>query len=373
MRIGIDVGPLTRAKTGVGQYTHALLHQLLRLGGDMEFLGLSSGLGAMDAAALEGLARHRHLRVPTRALYQTWSLLGWPQADRLLGGVDLYHATNYFLPPVAKARRVVTIYDLAFLRVPELCSPKIVGPFSRGVQRFAREADAVLVCSEATRRDVVELLGVPEDNVAVAYGAVDDDFAPVPRATAAQALAERYGLDTPFLLFVSTIEPRKNVLGLLRAFARVAKEFPHPLVLVGGTGWNSEGVDALIAELGLEQRVRRMGYLPDRKDLPLFYSAADAFVFPSFYEGFGLPVLEAMTCGCPVITSELTSLPEVAGDAALYADPHDPESIAAAIRTVLNDEARRATLAAQGRIQAGRFSWESCARVTLDAYRRLAE
>ncbi len=372
MRVGIDVSPLTLARTGVGQYTHALLRQLLRLGDGTEFRGLSSGLGAMDAAALEGLAAHRHVRVPTRALYQAWSCLRWPKADRLIGGVDVYHATNYFLPPTSTARRVVTIYDLAFLRVPALCSPKIVGPFSRGVRRFAREADAILVCSEATRRDVVELLEVPEQKTAVAHGAVDEDFVPVPRDEAARILAGRYGIETPFLLFVSTIEPRKNVPGLLRAFARVSDEFPHQLVLIGGTGWNSEDVDPLIAELGIASRVRRMGYLPNRRDLPLFYSAADCFVFPSFYEGFGLPVLEAMTCGCPVVTSKRSSLPEVAGDAAAYADPEDVESIAGAVRAVLADASRRDAMRVQGLSQAQRFSWEHCARVTMEMYRRLA-
>lgn len=372
MRIGFDVSPLTRVRSGVGNYTYSLLKHLLRMGTDNAFLGFSSGLGEIELRGLEALAGHRHVRVPTRVLYRIWSIAGRPRVDALLGGVDVYHATNYFLPPVMSAKRVVTFYDLSFLSVPELCSPKIVGPFSKGVRRFAHEADAILCCSEASKRDIVEKLGAGPVKVSVAYGAVDEDFVPMSRESAERFLAERYGLRPPFVLFVSTLEPRKNVAGLLAAFARTTREVPHALVFVGGMGWNMQGIPALIEELGLEQRVRLVGYVAERGDLPAFYSAADAFVFPSFYEGFGLPVLEAMKCGCPVISSDRTSLPEVGGEAVVYVNPEDVEDIAKALRRVLSDARLREELRGKGLSQARKFSWAECARVTMDVYRRLA-
>ncbi len=372
MRIGIEVSPLTRARTGVGNYTHFLLKAMLAENTGMAFHGFSSGMGEIWLEGLEGLEGHRHVPLPTRALYQCWSAFGRPRVDRLLGGVDLYHATNYFLPPVASARRVVTFYDLTFIKHPEWCSPKIVGPFANNVRRFAREADAILTCSEATKRDVVELLGVVPEKITVAYGAVDEGFTPILREAVEERVAAKLGLPTPYLLFVSTLEPRKNIEGLLRAFARIKQEIPHTLVLAGAPGWNMGDLGARIQSLGLESRVRRMGYVADRADLPALYAAADAFVFPSFYEGFGLPVLEAMTCGCPVIVSNRASLPEVAGDAARYVDPDSMEDIAQAIREVAQGPELRASMRERGLAQARKFSWKACAEATLDVYRRVA-
>lgn len=372
MRIGIEVSPLTRARTGVGNYTYFLLKALLAEDTGRTFHGFSSGRQEICLEGLEGVRSHRHVPLPTRALYQCWSTFGRPRVDRLLGGVDLYHATNYFLPPVASARRVVTFYDLAFLKHPEWCSPKIVGPFANNVRHFAREADALLVCSEATKRDVVELLGVVPEKITVAYGAVDEGFTPMSREAAEERVAQKLRLTLPYLLFVSTLEPRKNIEGLLRAFARIKQEIPHTLVLAGAPGWNMGHLDARIQSLGLESRVRRMGYVADRADLPTLYAAADAFVFPSFYEGFGLPVLEAMTCGCPVIVSNRASLPEVAGDAARYVDPDNMEDIAQAMREVLQEPELRASMRERGVAQARKFSWNACAEATLDVYRRVA-
>lgn len=373
MRVGIDVSALTMRPTGVGTYIREILRESRRLAGaDISFHGLSSGLGEMDRAALAALAAHRHLKVPTRALYKIWNGLGIPKADTLVGGADVYHATNFFLPPVKHARRILTVYDLTFLRHPEWCSPKIVGPFSRSIGAHVHAADAVLTCSEASKRDIVALLDCAPGKVTVAYGAADAIFAPRERAVAEWRVQERQGIEGPYILFLSTVEPRKNVDGLLAAFSRLLDTVPHTLVLVGAEGWNQEPVADMIQRHGVAGRVRHVGYVRDRDDLPMLYSAADAFVLPSFYEGFGIPVLEAMACGCPVVTTRRASLPEAGGDAAHYVDPEDPDNIAAGIRKVLTSPDYSDSLRDYGIRQAAQFTWARAAETVLGLYRELA-
>ena len=356
----------------MGNYCYCQLKHLLRVAGACEFVGFASGLRPLELGELAGMLAYRAVPVPTRVLYRIWSLLGGPKVDVLLGGADVYHATNYFLPPTRLARRVVTIYDLSFLTMPEHSSPKITHVFAEGVRRFAREADAVLTCSQATKSDVVRLLGVSPDRVEVAYGAVDEACVPMAREAASERVAVRFGVRRPFILFVSTLEPRKNVPALVRAFGRLAREIPHDLVLAGPKGWCADRIFGTIEELHLADRVILTGFIPERADLVSLYSAADLFAFPSFYEGFGLPVLEAMTCGCPVVTADNSSLPEVAGEAAVLVDAGDVPGIAEAMRRVLDDDALRQAMVARGFEQARRFSWEACARTTLGVYMELA-
>ena len=372
MRVGFDISPITPTRTGVGTFCYYLLKHLVEQAPDCTFAGFSSGRSRVALGPMADAVSQRRLPVPTRVLYRIWTMFGAPKVDSFLGGVDVYHATNFFLPPTRTARRVLSIYDLSFLAVPELCSPKIVGPFSKGVRRFAAEADAILACSEATKSDIVTRLEVPPDKVAVTPGAVDEGFGPMDRDAARAYVAERYGLDTPFILFVGTLEPRKNVPGLLRAFGRLAGDLPHKLVLVGPVGWNTGAIFETLESLDLGDRIVRIGYVASHGELPAFYSAADVFVFPTFYEGFGLPVLEALTCGCPVVTSENSSVPEATGGAAVYADPNESESIAAGIRQVLEDRALRESLVVRGLEHARRFSWDTCADLTLAVYRRVA-
>ncbi len=371
MRIGFDITPITATRTGVGNYCYYLLKQLVRMAPDYVFTGFSSGSARVQLDELEGAVAHRHLAVPTRLLYQLWTVLRAPNVDRLLGGVDIYHATNFFLPPTRTARRVVTIHDLAFLAVPHLCDPKSVRPFSKGMRRFAAEADAIMAYSECTKRDIVNYLRIDPEKVTVAPMAVDEDFVPVTGDDASAWVEEHYGIRQPYLLFVSTIEPRKNVAGLVRAFALLAKDIPHNLVLVGSEGWQADATLRLIDDLNLTGRVIRPGFVPHSK-LPAFYGAADAFVFPTFYEGFGLPLLEAMVCGCPVVTSNSSSIPEVTGDAAIQTNADDIEGIAGGVRKVLEDRDLRERMIARGRDHARKFSWQACAETTLEVYRRLA-
>jgi len=362
---------MTQTRTGVGSYVYYLTKHLLKLAPDEKFLGLHTGIRPPSLEALEGQLEYRWLSLPTRALYMAWNVFHAPKVDSLLDGVSVYHATNYFMPPVQSARRVVTVHDLAFYAVPELCSPKIVRPFRKAVRKVVQEADAILACSESTKHDLVNLLQTDPAKVTVALEAVDEKFSPMEPALARRVL-KRYGVEPPYLLFVSTLEPRKNVCTLLRAFAAIAKDIPHKLVLVGGVGWRAGTIFRTIDELGIADRIVRPGYVV-YEELAAFYSLADAFVFPTLYEGFGLALLEAQTCGCPVVTSNVTSVPEVVGDAAVCVDPYDVDALAGGVRRVIDDEAFRFDLAERGQARARTFSWERCAATTLDVYRRLAE
>jgi glycosyltransferase involved in cell wall biosynthesis len=371
MRIGFDITPVTATRTGVGNYCYFLLKHLIATAPDCTFLGFSSGSARVALGPLKSSVAHRRIALPTRVLYAIWNTFGAPAVDTFLGGVDVYHATNYFVPPTRTARRVVTIHDLTFVSAPELCSPKIRGVFSKQIRRFAREADAVIACSESTKSDIVRLLEIAPEKVTVVYEAVDEEIAPMDPGDAARRIEEEYGIRGPFVLFVSTLEPRKNVPVLLRAFARAARDLPHKLVLVGGVGWNAGPIFATIRELNLSDRVVHTGFVSSLGALSALYSGAAAFVFPTLYEGFGLSILEAMTCGCPVIASNSSSVPEVAGDAALLRDANDVEGIAAALRSVIDDARLRESLIARGHEQARKFSWDRCAKTTLEIYRRL--
>jgi glycosyltransferase involved in cell wall biosynthesis len=201
---------------------------------------------------------------------------------------------------------------------------------------------------------------------------VDMTFYPVEVASASERLLRQYNIATPFLLYVGTLEPRKNVVGVIKAFAKLKDEFPHALVLVGKRGWDSEAIFKTVADLKLGHRVRHVGFVLEHAGLCDFYSAADALIYPTYYEGFGLPLAEAMLCGCPVVTSNAASAPEVVGNAGLTAPPDDIGAHANHLRAILTDTALRARLRERGFEQVQKFSWATCAQATLAVYRRLA-
>ncbi|MGQ9804369.1 MAG: glycosyltransferase family 4 protein [Anaerolineae bacterium] len=375
MNICIDLSPIVHQKAGLASYTREVATQLVREEGiswsafhydRMPPASLPSPLDTLPRYVIPWGAYRWRLTTAIR------HILGL-NMDGFFKGVELFHATEHLLPRLSAIRTVFTLHDLIFLFHPETHKPLNRWFLTLMMPRFLRAADAVIAVSECTKRDAVRYYGIPEEKITVIYEGVNPRFRPANPETVA-AVRRKYGLPEHFILYVGTIEPRKNLTTLLEAFHHLAalRSGDLRLVIVGKRGWLYEGFFRRLRELGLEERVHFTGYVPD-EDLPALYSAADLFVFPSLYEGFGLPVLEAMACGTPAVCSNTSSLPEVAGNAALLVSPTDVRGLAEAMARALTDDALRATLRAKGLERAGEFSWARAARETLRVYQTVGD
>ncbi|NLT73712.1 MAG: glycosyltransferase family 4 protein [Chloroflexi bacterium] len=300
-----------------------------------------------------------------------WEQLALPLAERR-DRIDLLHAAVNVGPIAGRCPIVVTIHDLAFVRFPELFPRANRAYLQYMASRTARRSAAVIVDSASTGRDVVELLGVPESRVHVIYPGLNAGLCPAPSEERLSAFRRRQHLPDEYVLFVGTLEPRKNIATLLEAWSILVRRDPEcpPLVIAGGKGWFYEELEDRARALGLEDSVRFAGFIPD-DDLAGWYAAATLFVFPSLYEGFGFPPLEAMSQGVPVIVSDRSSLPEVVGDAGLHLPPEEPALWAESIAGLLASPERRRSMRAAGLAQAARFTWEETARRTAEVYRQV--
>ncbi|MCX7792487.1 MAG: glycosyltransferase family 4 protein [Chloroflexaceae bacterium] len=285
-------------------------------------------------------------------------------------GADLFHGVHSVVPLTCPVPSVVTVHDLAFIRFPQTFRAYNRIYLDVATRLSVRRAARILVVSEHTRREVIGLLGVAPDRVVVTPNAVREHFRP-PDPALLEAFRACKGLPERFVLYVGTLEPRKNLTTLLEAYAEVARRQATPLLVGGGKGWLYDAVFQRLEALGLREQVRFVGYL-DEEELPLWYAAATVFVFPSIYEGFGMPPLEAMACGTPVVASNTSSLPEVVGDAGLTVSPYDSAALAEAISRVLDDADLRQELRERGLRQARAFSWRVTAERTLAAYEAAA-
>jgi glycosyltransferase involved in cell wall biosynthesis len=357
---------------GISSYIYNLLRELPRAGGPYRYTAFTHEARWEPPA---GMAAAR-TRWPTQ---RPAARIAWEQAVQPLAaamrGVDLLHSLAYVLPLAWFGPTVVTILDLSFVLFPERFRPLNRLYLNLFTRLSARRADCVIAISENTKRDAVRLLGLDAGRVEVVYCGVDAAFRPQ-EPGAVVAFRARKGLPARFVLYVGTIEPRKNIIGLIDAYLVLKQRWDSALgelpklVIAGAKGWYYEEVFAKVEQAGLESEVVFAGYVP-AEDLPLWYSAADALVYPSWYEGFGLPVLEAMACGTPVVTSDRASLPEVVGAAGISLPPDQPERWALALWQLLSDEDRRRSLGADGRQRAAGFSWERTARETVAVYDRV--
>jgi glycosyltransferase involved in cell wall biosynthesis len=321
--------------------------------------------------------RDRRALLSERTLTILWHRLRLPiPVEWFTGPVDIFHSTDFVLPPVRQARTILTVHDLTFMRLPECAEMGLRAYLNKVVPLSIERADLVLADSQSTKNDLIELLDVSPDKIEVVYAGVEERFRPMEGEMALQRVKKRYGLDFPFILSLGTLEPRKNFTGLIEAYALLRGKGQGrgrrglKLVIAGSRGWLYDEIFARVEELDLEDEVIFPGFVAD-KDLPALYNLAELFVFPSLYEGFGLPPLEAMACGTPVITSDRPSLPEVVGEAGLMVEATDGEALAGAMEWVLTDENLREEIREKGLEQAEKFTWEAAAEKLLDVYRRL--
>jgi glycosyltransferase involved in cell wall biosynthesis len=366
MRIGIDARIVYYARGGIRNYVLHLLDVLPPLDADTDYYVLHSRKAQSPPLPGTNL-RPVPCWTPSHHRLERWAL--GVEVARL--GLDLLHTTDFIPPALGPRRSVITVHDLNFLHYPQFLTAESHRYYNQQIAWAVRRADHILADSHATKSDMVSLLDVPLEKVTVVHLAADPAFRPLAEADV-RRVAARYGLEPGYLLFVGTLEPRKNLPGLLQAYRLLldAEVTTSPLVLIGGKGWLYDEVFERVEVLHLQGRVRFLHDVPDA-DLPAMYNAASVLATPSFYEGFGLPALEAMACGTPVAVADRASLPEVVGEAGLLVNPDDPDGIARALARVLTDEPLRARMQELGLAQAGRFTWERAARATLAVYREV--
>jgi len=381
MRITIDISPLTRQKrTGIENYIFNLCRNLPKVDKENEYVLFGNSYGHCQSlrTAVEeiGVENYQNMtakisKVPRSVLRLTWKYAHAPSAERLVGNIDIFHAST-IMPPLKRAKLVVTIFDLAPIQFKEFFTKEAARYFTNYFKSIIPKADVVIAISNSTKNAVLEYFNIPEDRIQVTPLAANDNYKQISDSNIIRKAKVRYGINRNYILFVGTLEPRKNLRNLIKAYSILPDYLKrnYALVLCGKRGWYYEEIFRTVRELNLEGNVIFTEYVPD-KDIPLLMNGAKVFVYPSFYEGFGLPPLEAMACGTPVISSNVSSIPEVVGDAGILVNPKDVEELSDAIQRVLSNDQLRAQLSEKGLKHAGKFSWRQTAEKTVEVYNKV--
>ena len=366
MRIGVDVRLFYHRPAGISWYTIRLLKALAQVDAQNSYVLLQHRKQAKPLVEAQQFSRQT-LFTPTHHRFEQWPL----SIETGLMNLDLIHSPDFIPPMHNRIPSVITIHDLAFLLYPQFITAASARYYGQ-VEDAVKRANRIIAVSQSTKRDIIKLLGAPESKIDVIYEAAAPLYRRISREAAKEILAEAH-LELPeqFILSVGTIEPRKNLKTLIHAYHHLRQRYhvDVPLVLAGASGWLAEDVHELVTTLGLEQNVHFLGRMSNEQLLALF-NLTTVLAHPAHYEGFGLPPLEAMACGAPVVCSDAGSLPEVVADAAILAAPEDDEAWTVALHRVLSDTHLQESLRQKGRARAKAFSWEKAARETLDTYRR---
>ncbi|MDW8172563.1 MAG: glycosyltransferase family 1 protein [Anaerolineae bacterium] len=369
--LAIDYTPAYHQRAGIGRLVRELVSALARLDQETPYrlflAGVASPVLPSEFGANFSLST---TRVSPNWLARIWRVRVPLQVTALCGPVSLYHATDFVLPPLPRhIPSLLTVHDLSFVCVPEAAPARLRAYLNDVVPRSVRRATHVIADSSATKSDLVHFYNVDPDKISVLLSGIDlQRFCP---GYVEPRLLERYGLDRPYILSVGTVQPRKNYSRLVWALARLRQRgYDVLLAIAGGKGWLNDDLYATLCQSGMADFVKILGFV-EESHLPGLYRGAEVLALPSLYEGFGFPVLEAMACGTPVITSNISSLPEVAGDAALLVDPLDLDEITDALQRILDYADLRQNLIARGYLQAQKFTWSESARKLRGIYNEI--
>lgn len=375
MKIGIDYTAALKQSGGIGRYTRGLITTLAALDNENSYTLLATP----DAPHhdLETFQSYSHVSHKFYPLPERWMTIGWHRfylpipVEWFAGPVDLFHSPNFILPPTRRAKTLLTVHDLSFIRHPQGAVAALRKWLLQVVPRSLARADHVLADSESTKHDLIQLFSIKPDTITVVGAGVEERFQPVTDPAVLEAVRRRYGLspDQPFILGLGTLEPRKNFTGLIDAYSRSPVRQSHHLVIAGGKGWLYEDIFTAAGTSPVAERIHMIGFVAD-DDLPALYSLADVFAYPSHYEGFGIPVVEAMACGTPVVCADNSSLPEVAGRAALQVTATDITALAEALHRLTTDDAWRQQAIDEGFVQARKFSWPAATKRLLAVYQQ---
>ncbi len=390
MKVAIDCSLAVGERGGVGQYSYNLVHALSRMDKSNSYIAYvlvpavnyilrpgSLNAGLPDSGDFKTV--YKKIPVPYQLFRYFW-LPGMPASlkEYMLGGLDadIIHSTTFCVPRFRDKRKkvVVTIYDVSVLTHPECHTKANISHCLKGIEDAVKYAHAIIAISNHTKEDLINYFKAPPELITVTHLAAGKDYHEVKDPEALASIKRKYGLPEDYILFVGSLEPRKNVKALIRAYSRLPEDLrkDFSLVIAGGKGWKNSDIPPLVKGLKIEDNIRFAGYI-DSNDISGVYSGASLFAYPSLYEGFGLPILEAMSCGTPVITSDTSSMPEVAGDAARLIAPTNEDELADALKEVLEDKGLREEMRKKGLKQAAQFSWERCAKETLAVYRKVFE
>lgn len=363
LRVGIDIHSIGSKKGGNETYYRELVRGLETVPSHHDFILYYTNSASLPACCQSGRFTRQLVRPSPRALRIPFGFPWRMRKDKL----DVFHA-QYIVPPFPSCKTVVSIFDLAHERYPDFFHP-LEGCALRTLVRWsAKRADRIVTVSNFSARDLIEIYGVKPENVTVVYLAASDEFRPMDYESCLEYVGKRYGLTSPYILYAGRLQARKNLVRLVEAYSRLRRKgVEEKLVLVGKQDWQADTILECVRKNKLESDVMFLGYVPG-EDLPYLYNAAKLFVFPSIFEGFGLPVVESMACGTPTITSQGSSLQEIVGDAALLVDPLSVDSIADAMEKVLQDAALRKSLGEKGLIRSREFSYRAAAEKTLAVY-----
>jgi len=372
MHIGIWYTPALKQGAGIGRYTRNIVNALAKLDAENYYTLVVSKDSPLEK--LPPFPKNFQVKVlpfSERRLTILWHRLNLPLwVDRWAGGFDLFHSPDFVLPPLANTPGLLTVHDLSFMKHPDGALPKLRDWLLKVVPKSVQCAAHILADSESTKTDLQDLLNVPAEKISVVGAGVDARFKPVTDTAILELVMEKYHLPKNFVLGLGTLEPRKNFTGLIAAFNQIADDEPDlHLVIAGGKGWLYEPIFAAAKTSPARERIHLIGFVAD-EDLPALYTLADIFAYPSFYEGFGIPILEAMACGTPIITADNSSLPEVLGDVGLLVDADDIETLGQTIQLMHGTDHFRVRCVPEGIKRAAQFTWERAAQNLLDVYRQ---